>query len=157
MRETDGIILAMIEQLALLRILALGRLLLCAGQDSGAWREVRWTAFDQDVRVLVMAHWDGIGVGVVEFLMGSRTRVWRNGYLQPTRELVWVCVLEVRGDGTWCGCRVWSSGGNGCGGGNWGDGALGSIPGLCRAGNGIEGSETGEVGVGNVHIMRWKR
>jgi len=40
-----------------------------------------WTAFDQDVRVLVMAHRDGIGVRVVEFLMGARTRVWRDGYL----------------------------------------------------------------------------
>ena len=62
----------MIEQLALLRILALRGVLLRAGQDGGARREMRWTAFDQDFRVLVIAHRDGIGVWVVEFLMGSR-------------------------------------------------------------------------------------
>ena len=39
------------------------------------------TAFNQDIRVLVMERRDNIGVRVVEFLMGARTRVWRSGYL----------------------------------------------------------------------------
>jgi len=52
-------------------------------------------AFDQDFRVLMMAHRNGIGVWVVEFLMGSWARVGRNGYLESTRKLVWVSLLEV--------------------------------------------------------------
>ena len=101
-----------------------------------------WATFDQDFRVLIMAHRNGIGVWVVEFLMGSWTRVGRSGYLEPTRELVWVCLLEVVGGGrTWCGCRVWSSGGDGCGGEVGGDGALRPIPRLCRSENKIEGQK----------------
>jgi len=83
--------------------------------------------------------------------------VGRSGYLESTRKLVWVRVLEmVRGGRNWCGCRVWFSGGNGCGGEVGGDGALGSIPWPCRARNATEGSETGKVGGGCMHIRRWK-
>ena len=52
-------------------------------------------ALDQDFRVLMMAHRNGIGVWVVEFLMGSWARVGRSGYLESTRKLVWVSLLEV--------------------------------------------------------------
>ena len=147
----------MIEQLALLRILALGRALLGARYNGGAWGEMRWAAFDQDVGVLMMAHRDGIGVRVVEFLMGSWTGVGRSGYLESTGELVRVSVLGVvRGGRSWYGCRVWSPGGNGCGGKVGGDGALGPIPRPRRARNGIEVSETGKVDNGEMHIRGQK-
>ena len=68
---------------------------------------MRLTTFNQDVGVLAMAHRDGIGVGVVQFLIGPGTWMRRRGYLESTGELVWVCVLDVvRDGGAWCGCRV---------------------------------------------------
>lgn len=115
------------------------------------------TTFDHDVRVLVMAHRDGIGAWVVEFLMEPRTRVGRSGYLESTRKLVRVGVLGVvRGSMTWHGCRVWFSGRNRCGGKGGGIGALRTILGLCRTRNGKEGLETSEVGLELMHIRRRK-
>jgi len=116
-------------------------------------RGMRWSAFDQDVRLLIMTHQNGTGVRVVEFLMGSWAGVGRSRYLESTSKLVCVCVLEVvRRDRAWCGCRVWSSGGNGCGGEAGGGDTLRPIPGLCRARNAIEGSGTGEADIGYMHI-----
>ena len=99
---------------------------------------MRLRVFDWGVRVL-MAHRDGIGVRVVEFLMRPRTRVRGSRYLEPTRELVRVCVLGItRGIRSWCGCRVRSSGRNGCDGKGGEGGALRTIPGFCHTGNNTE-------------------
>lgn len=118
---------------------------------------MRLTTFDQDVRVLMMAHRDGIGAWVVEFLMGPRTWVRRSGYLESARKLVGVCVLGVvTGSGTWCGRRVRSSGGSRCGGEGGGVGALRTIPGFCGARNETERLETNEVGFEGMHIRWWK-
>ena len=88
--------------------------------------------FYQEVGVLMMAHLAGIGVWVVEFLMGSRAWLRRSGYLEQTRELVRVCVLGVvRGGESRSGCRVGSPGRKRCGGKGGGVGALGAIPRFC--------------------------
>ena len=143
----------MIEQLALLRILALGGMLLCTRQDGRRRREMRWTTFDRDVRFLMMAHWNCVGVWVVKFRMRPWTRVGRSRYLESTRELVRVCVLGVVRDGvTWSGYRVWSSGRNGCGGKCGWDGTFRPILGFCRAINAREERERCEVKVGYAHI-----